>query len=199
MTELQTEQGLVRVPTGTWVVDPIHSSVGFEVKHMMISTVRGHFNRYKGRLKAADDYHDSTVRGIVEAGSIDTGNADRDEHLRGPDFFDAEHWPLITFESTAIDHVVEGTYRVTGDLTIKDVTREIEVEANVEGAAVDPWGKDRVGIAVRGSIDRTDFGLAWQQALVGGGLLVGEQVALRIDISAVRGEDLDDGQGPADG
>ncbi len=193
MTELQTEQGLVRVPTGTWEVDPIHSSVGFEVKHMMISTVRGHFNQYEGKLKAAEDYHDSRVRGIVEVASIDTGNADRDEHLRGPDFFDAEKWPLITFESSAIDHVARGTYRVTGDLTIKDVTREIEVEANVEGAAVDPWGKDRVGIAVRGSIDRTDFGLTWQQSLVGGGMLVGEQVALRIDISAVRGYDFDDG------
>jgi polyisoprenoid-binding protein YceI len=193
MTELQTEQGLVRVPTGTWVVDPIHSSVGFEVKHMMISTVRGHFKQYEGKLKAADDYHDSRVRGIVQVASIDTGNADRDEHLRGPDFFDAEKWPLITFESSAIDHVARGTYRVTGDLTIKDVTREIEVEANVEGAAVDPWGKDRVGIAVRGSIDRTDFGLTWQQSLVGGGMLVGEQVALRIDISAVRGDDFDDG------
>ena len=193
MTQLQTGQGLVRVPTGTWVVDPIHSSVGFEVKHMMISTVRGHFKQYEGKLKAAEDYHDSRVRGVVEVASIDTGNADRDEHLRGPDFFDAERWPLITFESTAIDHVSRGTYRVTGDLTIKDVTREIEVEANVEGAAVDPWGKDRVGIAVRGSIDRTDFGLTWQQSLVGGGMLVGEQVSLRIDISAVRGDDFDDG------
>ena len=193
MTELQTEQGLVRVPTGTWVVDPIHSSVGFEVKHMMISTVRGQFKQYEGKLEAAEDYHDSRVRGVVQVSSIDTGNADRDEHLRGPDFFDAEQWPLITFESTAIEHVVQGTYRVTGDLTIKDVTREIEVEANVEGAAVDPWGNDRVGVAVRGSVDRTEFGLTWQQSLVGGGMLVGEQVSLRIDISAVRGDDFDDG------
>src|ERR1700753_1068353 len=185
MTELQTEQGLVRVPTGTWVVDPIHSSVGFEVKHMMISTVRGQFKQYEGKLEAAEDYHDSRVRGVVQVASIDTGNADRDEHLRGPDFFDAEQWPLITFESTAIEHVVQGTYRVTGDLTIKDVTREIAVEANVEGAAVDPWGHDRVGIAVRGSIDRTDFGLTWQQSLVGGGMLVWEQGALRVGISAV--------------
>lgn len=185
-TQLQTEQGIVRVPTGTWTVDPIHSSVGFEVKHMMISTVRGHFKQYEGTLEAAEDYHDSRVWGSVQVASIDTNNPDRDEHLRGPDFFDAERWPSITFESTAIEHVEAGSYRVTGDLTIKGVTREIQVEANVEGAAVDPWGKDRVGVAVRGSIDRTEFGLTWQQALVGGGLLVGEQVALRIDISAVR-------------
>lgn len=185
-TQLQTEQGIVRVPTGTWTVDPIHSSVGFEVKHMMISTVRGHFKQYEGTLEAAEDYHDSRVWGSVQVASIDTNNADRDEHLRGPDFFDAERWPSITFESTAIEHLDAGSYRVIGNLTIKDVTHEIEVEANVEGAAVDPWGKDRVGIAVRGSIDRTEFGLTWQQSLVGGGLLVGDQVALRIDISAVR-------------
>jgi polyisoprenoid-binding protein YceI len=186
MTQLQTDQGIVRVPTGTWAVDPIHSSVGFEVKHMMISTVRGHFKQFEGALEAAEDYHDSRIRGSVQVASLDTNNADRDEHLLGPEFFDVEHWPLITFESTAIEHVVHGTYRVTGNLTIRDVTREIQVEANVEGAAVDPWGNDRVGIAVRGSIDRTEFGLTWQQSLVGGGLLVGEQVAMRIDISAVR-------------
>jgi polyisoprenoid-binding protein YceI len=185
-TQLRTEQGIVRVPSGTWRVDPIHSSVGFEVKHMMISTVRGHFKEYEGTLEAAEDYHDSRVWGSAQVASIDTNNPDRDEHLRGPDFFDAERWPTITFESTGIEHVEGGTYRVTGDLTIKGVTREVEVEANVEGAAVDPWGKDRVGVAVRGSIDRTEFGLTWQQALAGGGLLVGDQVALRIDISAVR-------------
>jgi polyisoprenoid-binding protein YceI len=185
-TKLQTEQGIVRVPTGTWEIDPIHSSVGFEVKHMMISTVRGQFKQFEGTLEAAEDYHDSRVWGSVQVASLDTGNADRDEHLLSPDFFDAAHYPQITFRSTVIEHVVLGTYRVGGDLTIKDVTREVQVEASVEGSAVDPWGNDRVGIAVRGSIDRTDFGLTWQQSLVGGGLLVGEQVALRFDISAVR-------------
>lgn len=185
-TQLQTEQGIVRVPSGTWTVDPIHSSVGFEVKHMMISTVRGYFKEYEGTLEAAEDYHDSRVWGSVQVASVDTNNADRDDHLRGPDFFDAERWPSITFESTAIEHVEGGSYRVTGNLTIKGVAREIEVHANVEGAAVDPWGKDRVGIAVRGSIDRTEFALTWQQPLADGGLLVGDQVALRIDISAVR-------------
>jgi polyisoprenoid-binding protein YceI len=185
-TNLQTEQGIVRVPTGTWAVDPIHSSIGFEVKHMMISTVRGHFRQFEGTLEAAEDYHDSRVWGNVDVASIDTNNADRDEHLLSEDFFDAAHYPRIAFESTAIEHVVLGTYRVTGDLTIKDVTREIELEASVEGAAVDPWGKDRVGVAVRGGIDRTEFGLTSQQPLAKGGLLIGEQVTLRLEISAVR-------------
>jgi polyisoprenoid-binding protein YceI len=183
---LQTEQGIVRVPTGTWVVDPIHSSAGFEVKHMMISTVRGHFKEFEGTLEAAEDYHDSRVWGSAKVASIDTNNADRDEHLLSPDFFDAAHYPEIRFESTTIEHIVLGTYRVTGDLTIKDVTREVQVEANVEGAGVDPWGNDRVGIAVRGGIDRTEFGLKWQQSLAKGGLLIGEQVAIRLDISAIR-------------
>jgi len=185
-TKLQTEDGIVRVPTGTWTVDPVHSSIGFEVKHMMISTVRGHFRQYEGTLEAAEDYHDSRVSGTVEVASIDTNNADRDQHLLSPDFFDAEHYPQIRYESTAIEHAVKGTYQVTGELTIKDVTREIQLETNVEGAAVDPWGNDRVGIAVRGGIDRTDFGLTWQQSLTNGGLLVGELVSLRLDISAVR-------------
>jgi polyisoprenoid-binding protein YceI len=185
-TQLQTPKGIVRVPTGTWQMDPVHSSIGFEVKHMMISTVRGHFRRFEGTLEAAEDYHDSRVSGSVEVASIDTNNPDRDAHLLSPDFFDAARYPRIHYESTAIEHVDGGAYRVTGDLTIKDVTREVDVEANVEGAAVDPWGNDRVGIAVRGAIDRKDFGLSWQQRLASGGLLVGEEVALRLDISAVR-------------
>jgi polyisoprenoid-binding protein YceI len=185
-TELQTENGIVRVPSGTWAVDPIHSSISFEVKHMMISTVRGKFKHFEGGLEAAEDYHDSRVWGSVQVASIDTNNADRDAHLLSEEFFDAEHYPQIRYESTVIEHVVAGTYRVAGDLTIKDHTRMVEVEATVEGAAIDPWGNDRVGIAVRGAIDRTDFGLTWQQSLTNGGLLVGEQVFLRLDLSAVR-------------
>ncbi|HEX4805983.1 MAG TPA: YceI family protein [Conexibacter sp.] len=188
-TQLETEQGIVRVPTGAWVVDPTHSSVGFEVKHMMIATVRGHFRAFEGALEAAPDYRDSRVGGSADVASIDTGNADRDEHLRSPEFFDAERYPKIAFASTAIEHVEGGHYRVTGDLTIKDVTRVVTVSAHVQGAAQDPWGRERVGIAVRGTIDRTDFGLTWQQPLAGGGMLVGEEVKLRIDISAVRTEE----------
>ena len=187
MTQLMTEQGMVRVPAGTWRVDPAHSSAAFEVKHMMIATVRGQFREFEGTLEAAeDDPSNSRAQGSAKTASIDTGNEDRDAHLRSPEFFDAERYPNITFASTRIEHVEGGVYRVTGDLTIKDVTREVEMTATVEGAGEDPWGNERVGVSVRGTIDRTEFGLTWQQSLVGGGLLVGEQVALRIDISAVR-------------
>ena len=187
MTQLMTETGMVRVPAGTWRLDPAHSSAGFEVKHMAIATVRGQFREFDGTLEAAeDDPSNSRVRGSAKVASIDTGNAERDAHLRSPDFFDVERYPEIRYESTGIEHVEGGTYRVTGDLTIKDVTRPIEMTATVEGAGTDPWGNDRVGVAIRGTINRTDFGLTWQQKLAGGSLLVGEQVKVRLDISAVR-------------
>ena len=187
MTQLMTEQGMVRVPAGTWKVDPTHSSAAFEVKHMMISTVRGHFREFEGTLEAAeDDPANSRASGVAKVASIDTGNPERDEHLRSPDFFDSERYPEIRFESTRIEHVEGGTYRVAGDLTIKDVTREVEMTATVEGAGEDPWGNERVGVAVRGVIDRTEFGLRWQQRLARGGLLVGEEVSVLLDISAVR-------------
>lgn len=187
MTQLQTDDGVVRVPAGTWNVDPSHSNVGFEVKHLMISTVRGHFSEFEGVLDAApDDPANSHAAGTVQTASIDTGHPDRDEHLRGPEFFDAERYPQMRFETTRIRHVEGGTYRVAGDLTIKDVTREVEVDATVEGAAEDPWGNERVGISIRGEINRTEFGLTWQQSGAGGRLLLGEEVKVLIDVSAVR-------------
>jgi polyisoprenoid-binding protein YceI len=187
MPQLMTEQGMVRVPAGTWTVDPVHSSAAFEVKHMMISTVRGQFREFGGTLEAAeDDPSNSHVEGWARVASIDTGNPDRDAHLLAPDFFDAERYPEIRFTSTRIRHVEGGSYRVAGDLTIKDVTREVEMDAHVEGAGEDPWGNERVGIRVRGVIDRTDFGLTWQQRLAQGGMLIGEQVSVLIDVSAVR-------------
>jgi polyisoprenoid-binding protein YceI len=186
MTQLQTERGMIQVPAGTWNVDPIHSSVAFEVKHMMIATVRGHFSEFDGRLEAEEDPTESRAHGWVNVSSIHTGNIDRDAHLRSTEFFDAERIPQATFESTRIAHIDGGRYVVTGDLTIKDVTREVEAEVTVQGSAKDPWGQDRVGIEIRGTINRTDFGLTWQQMLASGGMLVGEEVKLLLDISAVK-------------
>jgi polyisoprenoid-binding protein YceI len=131
---------MVRVPAGTWHVDPSHSSVAFEVKHLMIATVRGHFGDFEGTIEAAeDDPANSRVYGSVRVASIDTGNADRDEHLRGPDFFDVGRYPEARFESTRIEHIEGGHYRLAGNLTIKDETREVEFEGCVDGAAEDPW------------------------------------------------------------
>jgi polyisoprenoid-binding protein YceI len=187
MTQLMTEQGMVRVPAGTWTVDPAHSSVAFEVKHMMISTVRGQFREFDGTLEAAeDDPASSRVRGTARVASIDTGSPDRDEHLKGPDFFDSERFPEIVYASTRIEPLGGPDYRVTGDLTIRGVTRAVTMDATVEGAGEDPWGAERVGIRVRGAVDRKDFGLTWQQPLARGGVLVGEEVRILIDVSAVR-------------
>jgi polyisoprenoid-binding protein YceI len=187
MTQLQTEVGMVRVPAGTWRVDPNHSSVAFEVKHMMIATVRGRFSDFDGELEAAeDDPTKSRARGTVKVASIDTGNPDRDAHLRSPEFFDADRYPEMRFESTSVRHVHNGHYLVVGDLTIKDHTKEVEVDAMVEGAGEDPWGNERVGISIRGVINRTEFGLTWQQKAPTGALLVGEEVTILIDVSAIR-------------
>lgn len=185
-TQLQTEQGIVRVPSGTWTVDPVHSSVSFEVRHMMIATVRGQFREFEGTIMAAEDLAESRVAGKAHVASIDTGQADRDAHLRSADFFDAEHYPDITFESTRIEHVEGGMFRVAGELTIRDQTHAISAAAVVQGAGEDPWGNERVGLQARAVINRTDFGLTWQQRLAGGGMLVGDEVTIVLDVSAVR-------------
>jgi polyisoprenoid-binding protein YceI len=167
-------------------VDPTHSSVEFEVKHMMIATVRGRFKEFEGTIEAAEDIDDSRVYGTVNAASIDTNDDTRDAHLRSPDFLDVERYPQIRFESTRIEPLGGPQFHILGELTIKDATRGVELDATVEGAEVDPWGNERVGIRVRGAINRTDFGLKWQKVLESGGFLVGEEVKILVDISAVK-------------
>jgi polyisoprenoid-binding protein YceI len=184
-TELDTDRGIVRVPTGTWTVDPAHSSVEFRVKHMMISTVRGRFGEFAATIEAAPDYHQSKVQGTVKAASIDTNEPRRDDHLRSTDFFDVEHHPEISFESTGIEHLEKGNYRVEGDLTMHGETRPVRFEVTVHGVTTDPQGQDRVGLEARGTLSRAEFGLRWQQALETGGVLVGDEVRVVADISAV--------------
>jgi polyisoprenoid-binding protein YceI len=184
-TDLDTARGIVRVPTGTWTVDPAHSSVEFRVKHMMISTVRGRFGEFEATIEAAADYHESMVRGRVKAASIDTNEPRRDDHLRSADFFDAEQHPEITFESTGIEHVEKGDFRVSGELTMHGETHPVQFEVTVHGVTRDPQGQDRVGLEVRGTLSRGEFGLRWQQALETGGVVVGDEVRVSADISAV--------------
>jgi polyisoprenoid-binding protein YceI len=184
-TQLDTARGIVRVPTGIWTVDPVHSSVEFRVKHMMISTVRGRFGEFEGTIEAAPDYHDSKVRGTVKTASIDTNESRRDDHLRSADFFDVENYPTIGFESTTIEHVDKGDYRVTGDLTMHGETHPVSFEVTVHGVTPNPQGGDRVGLEVRGTISRGEFGLRWQQALETGGVVVGDEVRVSTDLSAV--------------
>jgi polyisoprenoid-binding protein YceI len=171
------------VPTGTWSVDPAHSKVGFAVKHMGIATVRGVFRDFSGTLEIGDAVR---AGGTVQADSVDTNEPQRDEHLRSADFFGAEANPEISFASTRIDPVDDETFTVTGDLTMNGVTREITLEAEVQGVDTDPWGNERVGLEITGQLSRGDFGMTFNQALGSGNLLVADKVKLALDISAVK-------------
>ena len=187
-TEIETERGIVRVPTGTWTIDRAHSSIEFRVKHMMVSTVRGRFTEFEGTIRAAPDYADSRVWGTIEAASIDTNEPRRDEHLRSPDFFDVATYPTISFESTRVEHVDGGNYRVTGDLAMHGETQPVTLDVTVHGVVQDPQGQDRVGLEVRGTVSRSEFGLRWQQVLESGGVLVADEIRIAADVAAVCSE-----------
>ena len=176
------------VPTGTWRVDPVHSSVQFAVKHMGIATVRGKFTRFEGTLEVGEDLASSKAYGKVDVSSIDTDEPDRDAHLRSADFFDAEHYPEITFESTRVEPLDSESSAVYGNLTMHGVTKEIRLDVNVEGVDTDPWGNERVGLEASGTLNRSDFDMKFNQALGSGNLLVGDKVNISLDISAVRQE-----------
>ncbi|MCA1657406.1 MAG: YceI family protein [Actinobacteria bacterium] len=174
------------IPTGTWSVDPAHSTIGFSVKHMGIATVRGTFKEFEGTLEVGDELSAARIRGTVRTASVDTQEGARDEHLRSADFFDAARHPELAFEASKVDSVDEDTFRITGDLTLHGVTREIVLEARVTGTDVDPSGNERVGLEVTGTLSRGDFGMKFNQALGSGNLVVGDKVRLALDISAVR-------------
>ena len=174
------------LPTGTWSADPSHSTVGFTVKHLGIATVRGSFTKFEGTLQIDDDLASSTIHGTIEAASVDTADAKRDDHLRSPDFFDATQFPQLGFRSSAIRPVDEDTYEIDGELTIHGVTNPITLTAEVTGTEQDPWGNDRVGLEVTGQLNRGDYGISFNQALGSGNLVVSDKVKLAIDISAVK-------------
>lgn len=170
----------------TWQIDASHSHIGFSVKHMMIATVRGQFKTYTGSLELnTEDLTRSSLSGEIEVSSIDTREPQRDDHLRSADFFDAANHPKILFKSTQIEQVEGNEFRITGDLTIRGVTKEIVLEAEYAGIHKDPWGNTRTGFTVTGSLNRKDFGLSWNAALETGGVLVGEKVKLELEVEAV--------------
>lgn len=168
-----------------WTIDPAHSRIGFAVRHMMISTVRGEFTRFSGQVVLIEtDPSQSQARAEIETASIDTRNADRDAHLRGADFFDAERFPTISFASRRIERQGDG-FRVSGDLTMHGVTHEVTLDVELTEAATDPWGASRRGLSLTGSLNRKEFGLTWNQTLETGGVLVDEKVKLEIDLELV--------------
>ncbi len=173
-----------------WVIDTVHSHVGFSVKHMMVATARGQFKSYRGTLRLDDkDFTRSTFEGEIDVASIDTGNADRDNHLRANDFFDAPNHPTITFKSTGIEAKGEGEYVVRGDLTIRGVTKPVALDVEFQGTSKNPYGKTVTGFSARGTINRKDFGVSFNALLETGGVAVGEKVKLELDIEAVQAEE----------
>jgi polyisoprenoid-binding protein YceI len=174
------------VPAGKWLVDASRSSVAFAVKHMMLATVHGHFRKFDGVLEIGSGAPRAT--GVVKASSIDTNERVRDEHLQySPDFFDVERYPEISFNSTRIDYLDSGRWRIVGDLTIRDVTREIELYGQLNGTRRRAGDDDRINLELNGELNRRDFGLTWNQ-VEKGGMLLGNKVKIALEISAVKSE-----------
>ena len=173
--------------TNNWNLDTVHSGINFTVRHMVVSKVRGRFAKFNGTVALdASDFTRSSVEATIDVSSIDTGTAQRDDHLRSADFFDVARFPEIRFLSTRIEKVSGDRYRLTGELTIHGVTRSVALETEYGGRGKDPWGNERVGFTAKGAIDRKDFGLVWNQALETGGVLVSDRVDLELEVQGVR-------------
>jgi len=171
------------LPEGAFALDPAHSSVVFEIKHLGIATVRGRFTVISGSLTGGES---PSLEGVVGISSATTFDEQRDGHLASPDFFDAARFPEATFRSTSFDQLDDGSVRVVGDLTLKGVTQEIELAGSVAGPATDPWGGERIALELSGVVDRNDFGVKWNAPLPGGGFLLPDDVRIVIDVSAVK-------------
>ncbi|MGW9075948.1 YceI family protein [Streptomyces kronopolitis] len=183
---LDADPGLAAL-TGDYAIDPAHSSIGFTVRHAMVTNVHGAFGDFEGALRLdGTDPSRSTASLDVKIASVDTGIADRDGHLRSADFFDAESFPLMTFRSTAAERVAGDRYRITGDLTLRDVTKPLTIDLEFHGSATDVYGAERVGFEGGAEILRSDWGLTWNAALETGGVMVSDKVKLVFDISAVK-------------
>ena len=173
--------------TGTYTLDPAHTRIGFVARHAMVTKVRGSFDEFAGTaLLDGANPANSRVEVTIEAASIDTRNAQRDEHLRGNDFLAMQEYPKITFASTSVRQAGETAFEVTGDLTIKGVTNSVTIPFEFEGAATDPFGNQRVGFEGAVTINRKDYGVTWNAALEGGGVLVSDKVTLEFEISAIK-------------
>lgn len=168
-----------------YVVDPTHSSIGFQAKHMMISKVKGHFDRFNSELDInPEDLSGGNIQFEVEIASINTNNEDRDNHLRSADFFDAETHPTMKFVATDIKKVDDDEYKITGDLSIRGVTKPVTFDAEYNGKGTNPWGVEVLAFEADGKINRKDFGLNWNSALETGGVLVSDDIKIHIEIEA---------------
>ena len=177
-------------PATTWRIDPSHSIVEFSAKHLMITTVKGRFGKVSGSIVVNQQNPDlSQVEAEIDASTLDTRTEQRDQHLRSPDFLDVEKYPTITFRSRRVQGSSSNPgdeFQVVGDLTIHGITREVTLDAVYEGEGKDPWGGERVSFSATTKIDRRDFGLTWNQALETGGLLVGNDIKISLEVQAIR-------------
>jgi polyisoprenoid-binding protein YceI len=176
-----------QIAQGDYILDPAHSRIGFVARHAMVTKVRGSFNEVEGSgYFDAEDPRRSHLEVTIKADSIDTRHADRDAHLRSNDFFDMENYPEIRYVSTSVEPLDEGRFRVTGDLTIKGVTKPVAVDFEYTGSAVDPFGNNRIGLEGSVTVNRKDWNVNWNAALEAGGVLVSENVTLEFEISAIK-------------
>ena len=196
----RTIGGIAAPAPGRWEIDPGHTSVAFVAKYLMVTKVRGHFSEFSGAFQVAENPEDSSVELTIQAASIDTGNEDRDKHLRSPDFLDVERFPELRFRSTKLEFPGENAIVVTGDLTIRDVTRSVVLEAEFTGLSQDPWGNPRAGYSASTQIDREEFGASWNLALEAGGWLVSKTVQVELDVlTTLKADQTSDGDEPAAG
>lgn len=173
--------------TSTWAVDPVHSVVEFSAKHMMVATVKGHFRKFDATIQLDEqDPARSSVTASIDVASVDTGDARRDAHLRSDDFFNAEAFPAITFRSTRIEKVDDERWRIAGDLTIRDVTKEVVLDTEFEGQIKDAYGKQRAAFSAETTVNRKDFKLNWNGVIETGGVVVGDRIRISLNIAAVR-------------
>jgi polyisoprenoid-binding protein YceI len=170
-----------------WAIDPTHSEVQFKVKHLVISTVTGNFNSFEGSVESeSDDFTDAKIHFEIATNSIDTNQEQRDGHLKSADFFDAEKFPKIVFNSTSFKKVKGEQYKLVGSLTIKDVTKVVELDVVYGGSATDSYGNHKAGFEVTGKINRKDFGLVWNGVTEAGAVVVGEEIKLNINIQVAK-------------
>ena len=177
--------GVVAPAPGDWELDVNHTNLMFVARYMMLTKVRGRFNKFQGTIHVAEKPEDSWAELTIEAASVDTDNETRDNHLRSPDFLDLENNPNITFRSTGVELLGDMDLRVTGDLTIRGVTHEVTLDTEYLGAEKDPWGNTRIGFAAKTEIDREQFGVNWNQVLETGGVLVGKRAQIEIEAQAI--------------
>lgn len=179
--------GILSAQSTKWVQDASHSTVGFTVKHMLVSSVRGNFKDYKITvLSDKEDFSDAKIEVVINTSSVNTDNGDRDNHLRSDDFFNAEKYPTMVFKGKSMKKVGKNKYKLTGDLTIRDVTKTVTLDVEFGGKVKDPWGNIKTGFTIAGDINRFDYGLKWSKAIEAGGLVVGENVHIACDVELAK-------------